>query len=239
MCRCSARQDTRGWTQTSSRCLADHGAVQRDACPPVLLVLEVLEDAGRTHPAADAHGDHAIARSPAPHLTHELDRELRPRRPHRVAERYGTAVDVGLLEVKPDLPDHRQRLRRERLVELDQVYLFEREPGELEHPGDGDRGPYSHYLGPHPADGEPDEAGERREAALLGLLALHHHDRSRPVAPLRGVAGRHRAPLLEDGRKFSELLQRGITRSLVTPEGRLRVADLSPLVHPVELDIEG
>jgi hypothetical protein len=43
------------------------------ACVMLSLVLQVLEDAGRPHPAADAHRDHAVAGAASPHLAYELD----------------------------------------------------------------------------------------------------------------------------------------------------------------------
>jgi hypothetical protein len=70
------------------------------------LVLQVLEDACGAHAAADAHGDHAVAAVATLHLVHELDGELGAGRAHRVAEGDRAAVDVGLLQVHADLPDH-------------------------------------------------------------------------------------------------------------------------------------
>src|SRR3712207_5097967 len=118
-------------------------------------------------PPAYTHGIHAVTRASPPHLVDELDGELGSRRPQRVAEGDGAAVDVRLLEVESHLSDHRERLRRESLVELDEIYLVEREAGQLQDLRDGDRGAYPHDLRPHPPDGEPDEARERREAASL------------------------------------------------------------------------
>src|SRR5215211_6123381 len=61
------------------------------------LVLEVLEDAGGPHSAADAHGDHTVAGAATLHLTDEVYGQFGPRRPHGVTERDRAAVHVGLL----------------------------------------------------------------------------------------------------------------------------------------------
>jgi hypothetical protein len=45
---------------------------------------------------------------------------------------------VGPIQAQPDLSDRGERLRRERLVELDEVYVLEREPGEPQDFRDGD-----------------------------------------------------------------------------------------------------
>src|ERR1700737_2808922 len=78
--------------------------------------LEILEDGGRPLAAADAHGDHAVSRSAAPHLAQELDSQLRAGRAQRMAERYRAAVHVDPLLAHAELSPHRPRLRGEGLV---------------------------------------------------------------------------------------------------------------------------
>src|SRR5215204_1007276 len=139
------------------------------------LILQVLEDPGRPHTAADAHGDEAVLRAAPLHLVDQLDRELGARRAHRVAERYGAAVDVGLLEVHPDLADHGERLGGEGLVELDEVDIVDRKPGLLQYLRDRHGRSYTHDFGPDATDGESDKPHERCEPAPLGLLPVHHN----------------------------------------------------------------
>src|SRR5215211_6461521 len=144
------------------------------------LILQVLEDAGGTHAAADAHGDEAVLRAAALHLVDQLYRELGACGAHGMAERDGPTVDVRLVEVHTHFTYHGQSLGRERLVELDEVDVVHREPGLLQHLRDGHRRSDAHDLGPDATNGEPDEAGERREPALLGLLPVHNDDRGGP-----------------------------------------------------------
>src|SRR4028119_1636009 len=61
----------------------------------------------------------------------------------------------------------------ERLVDLDEVDVLQREPGLLQHLRDGDARPDPHDLGPHPPDGEPDEPRHRREAPPPGPPPPH------------------------------------------------------------------
>ena len=52
--------------------------------------------------------------------------------PERVPERDRAAVDVDPGRVEAELVDADERLRRERLVELDEVEVVDVEPGALE-----------------------------------------------------------------------------------------------------------
>src|SRR5918997_797737 len=239
---CRTRHSMFGWsTAPPSQRGGDRNRPLRTRTPAEhpALVLQVLEDAGRAHTAADAHGNEAVLRLTALHLVDELDGERGAGGTHGVAERDRPPVNVRLLEVQPNLAHHGQELCRERLIELDKVQVVHREAGYVEHLGDSDHRPYAHDLRPHPADGEPHKADEWREPAALGLLAVHDHDRGCPVGALGRVAGRDRAVLLKDGRELGKLLQRGVARALVALEGRLVVEHLAALVHPVVLHIEG
>jgi len=85
-----------------------------------------------------------------------------------VAERDRTAVHVHALGVESQLPDDGQGLRRERLVQLDQVEIGDLEAGageELSHRGDG---PDPHHARIDAADGARYEAPERLGAEPLG-----------------------------------------------------------------------
>src|SRR5919107_1734672 len=199
------------------------------------LILQVLEDARGAHAAADAHGDEAVPGAAALHLVYQLHRELGAGGAHGVAERDGPAVDVGLVDVHADLAHHGEGLGRERLVELDEVYIVHREPGLLQHLRDGHHRPYAHAPGPDAPDGDPDEADEGREPTPLGLLPVHDDHGGGPVAPLRRVARGNGAVPLEGGPEFGELLGGGVARPSVAPEAGLRVPSLAVLVHPVVL----
>src|ERR1035437_1652187 len=85
-----------------------------------------LEDAGGAHASADTHGDHAVFDVPSRHLAQQGSGELRAGAAERMAERDGAAVDVDLGKIKAEHLDDGERLRGERLVQLDQVDIVER-----------------------------------------------------------------------------------------------------------------
>src|ERR1700719_2959590 len=94
--------------------------------------LEILENRRRTLPTADAHGDHAVSRPAPAHLAEELHGQLRAGSAERMSEGDRAAVDVDALLIHPELAHHRERLRAEGLVQLDEIDLVEREAGELQ-----------------------------------------------------------------------------------------------------------
>src|SRR5262245_52298468 len=95
----------------------------RRSCP--------LEDGRGTHAASDAHAHEAVPAAPALHLVEERRRQLRAGAAERVAERNRAAVHVEAVGIDGQLAEARDHLRREGLVELDEIDLVEREPGEL------------------------------------------------------------------------------------------------------------
>ena len=95
-----------------------------------MALIHRLEDPGRAHASAYAHGDHAVLRFAAGHLAEEGGGELGSGAAERVAEGNGSAVDVELGGVDAEHLDDGEGLRGEGLVELDEVDLIEREAGE-------------------------------------------------------------------------------------------------------------
>ena len=61
----------------------------------VQLSIQILEDAGSAHAAADAHADHAKLDVPALHLVDELGGQLGAGAAEGVPQGDGAAVDVG------------------------------------------------------------------------------------------------------------------------------------------------
>ena len=89
-----------------------------------------LEDPRGTHPAAHAHRDEPAPATSAPELVDQLRRELRTGRAEWVAERDRPAVDVHAILGHAELTHGGENLRRERLVEFDEVDVGERHAGE-------------------------------------------------------------------------------------------------------------
>src|SRR5258708_33750660 len=85
----------------------------------VLSALEILEDRGCSLAAADAHGDHAVARTSPPHLAEEVHGELCPGPSERMPARERAAVHADKLPVHRGLPLHAQRLPAQSRVQHD------------------------------------------------------------------------------------------------------------------------
>ena len=106
----------------------------------------------------------------------------------RVTEAGAAAVDVHDLLRDPELARRGDRHRAERLVDLPEVDVGDRQAGAVERLRDGERGrePGARRLEP---DRRPrDDAGHRREAVRRGVLARRDHDRGRGVVEPGGVA---------------------------------------------------
>src|SRR5581483_6892490 len=80
----------------------------------------------------DAECGEAVASAASAQLVQERDDEPRAAHPERVTESDRTAVHVHLPLVETKLADDDERLRGERLVQLDEVDLFEADAGALE-----------------------------------------------------------------------------------------------------------
>src|SRR5689334_13528667 len=117
------------------RMLQDTRQTRTGVMPTVASARIHLEQTRRAHPAADAHRHHADATALLPETVHELRRELRARRAKRMTERYRAAMHVDNTLIHPELLDHRDDLRGERLVELDHLDVIQRQARALERLG--------------------------------------------------------------------------------------------------------
>src|ERR1700754_4249537 len=91
---------------------------------------DALEHRGQALTPADAHRLEAVTDLATGHLPRERGEDPATGGAHRVAERDARAVDVEPIEVLPrELPltGDRQHLSGERLVQLDQVHVGQRE----------------------------------------------------------------------------------------------------------------
>src|SRR5690606_34511306 len=82
--------------------------------------------------AADAGAAEAVAAAATAQLVEKVDGDPCAGRGERMRQRDGTAVHVGALRIEAELTGHRRELRGERLVDLDEVHVVEREPRLLE-----------------------------------------------------------------------------------------------------------
>src|SRR5438552_16475193 len=145
-----------------------------------------------------------------------------------MAERDRTAVHVHLLRVEAELADHEEALRRERLVQLHEVDLLERDTGPVEQLPHGRDRADAHHARVDAGNRAADERAERLHAELAGLLLRGDHERCRPVLDPGGVAGGDGASLTEGGLERGEFLGGGVwPRMLVARD----VADRNELVR--------
>ena len=138
---------------------------------------------------------------------HELRRQLRASGAKWVAERNGAAVDVDLLFRHSELAHHRDDLRRERLVELDEVDVLHGEAGLLEHLRHRLERTHAHDVGLDASHRESNEPREGPHPALLGERATHQQQRRGAVGVGARVTGRHRAIRLERRPELRESLR--------------------------------
>ena len=118
--------------------------------------------------------------------------------------------------VDPELARDRDRLRRERLVQLDEIDVADREPGAVEQLAHRGHRPDPHHARVDAGDRRGDERAERLDAERARLLLRGDDDGSRTVVQARRVAGRDRAAGAERRLQRRELLECRLgTRMLV------------------------
>ena len=105
---------------------------------------------------------------------------------------------------------HRQRLGRERLVDLEHVDVFQAQAGLLEQRLHRRHRADAHVLRVHAGVAVGHQPAHRLQAALLGQAALHQHHRRRRVVDARGVAGRHGAVRIEHRLQPGQLFRRAV-----------------------------
>src|SRR6185295_17165263 len=149
---------------------------------------DALEDSRRALAGADAHRHHAVLEVLAAQRVDDGRRADRPGRAERMAERDRAADRIDLRRVEADGVDDRERLRGERLVELDPADVVQLQPRVRERRRDRLDRPDPHDLGRHAARREADEASERLEVELLDGLLARQDQRAGAVARLRAVA---------------------------------------------------
>ena len=120
------------------------------------------------------------------------------------------AVDVGAGGVEPQLPYHVNGLGGEGLVQLDQVDVVQGDARALQHLARRWHGAGAHVGRLDARHGPAHPTHARRDALRGRALGRHDDERGSGVVHPRGVAGGHRATVLEGGPERCELLDAGI-----------------------------
>src|SRR4051794_35592402 len=132
--------------------------------------LDSFEDGGEALADADAEGGDPVLAAAAAQLAAEGAGEAGAGAAERVAEGDRAAVDVEPLFVDPELTGAGEDLGGERLVDLDQVDVVEREAGVGERVGYRLQRPDAHDRRVDAGDAGGDDAGQRLGAEFLGAL---------------------------------------------------------------------
>ena len=123
-----------------------------------------------------------------------------------MAERDGAAVDVEAIRIDRQLAQTGEHLRGERLVQLHEADVVERQPRQLQRLANRRHGTDAEALRLNAGRGEGDEARQRLQAALLGERRRRDEHRRGAVARLRRVAGGDGAGRVEGRSKLGERL---------------------------------
>src|SRR4029450_8219401 len=169
-----------------------------------------LEDGRDALAATDAHGHQGAVSAGAGQLVQRLHGQDAAGRADRVAERDAAAVRVGALRRQLQVAHDRQRLRGERLVDLEHVDVLDLDPLLVQHRAHGRRRPDTHVARPDPGEPVGHQPPQGRQPALLGHPALGEHHRRRRVVDPGRVPGGHRSVGLEDRLELGHPLQGGV-----------------------------
>ena len=142
----------------------------------------------------------------------------------RVPQGDRATVRVDLLLVEAEIIDHGERLRGERLVELDHADLLERAPGALEHLAHRRHRPDAHDRRIDAAARVGQDPRPDRSIQLGRARGLHQNHGGAGVVHARGVAGGHRAVGLERGRELGHRLGRGVLADVLVASELRRLA---------------
>src|SRR5690606_281624 len=184
-----------------------------------------LYDYGHPLPATDACGAECVTAAATIQLVQQVDRYACAGRGEGMRDRDRTAVDVRLLGIQAELFRDRGELRRERLVDVDEVHVVELESGLRECLARGGRGTDAHDLGLDAGNAPRDESPERLQALTLGPLRVGNHDCGRTITDAARIAGRHQTVLAEVRLERSERFERRLgTHVLIRVEHDVALA---------------
>src|SRR5712671_7287874 len=155
------------------------------SCP---LWLKVLENPGSAHPPAHAHRHQAITRVTTLEFTNYSRGQLGSGTSKRMSQSNRAAVGVHAFRIESGLLNHRQRLRRKSLVQLDDVDVRKLQPRHLERLRNREYGPEPHFFGLVSSRCESNVTCQRLNAQRLRTFCRHDHRRRRAVGHLRRVA---------------------------------------------------
>src|SRR3954451_19621199 len=135
----------------------------------------ILDHGGEALANAYAHGGESVTHAAPPHLPYERGEQARARAAERMAERDRAAVHDQLLVRDAELARTGQRLRRERLVQLDQPDVVDRQIGALQSLAAGRDRADAHVRGINPGGAHRHDARQRLAAPRRRALPRGGH----------------------------------------------------------------
>src|SRR6185437_2344109 len=152
--------------------------------PSWIYLRRALKNSSRAHPPADAHRDQPIARFPPLHLAQNSRRQLRSCAAERVPQRHRTAIHIHAPRVQSRKFDHRQRLRRKRLIQFDHVDLIQRQSRNLQRLRDRVHRPHTHFFGRTSGRSKRHKPYQWLQSQCTRAFATHHHGGRRRITHL-------------------------------------------------------
>src|SRR5579862_4694796 len=180
------------------------------------------EDRG-AHSHADAERGEPVAALALTEPVGELGDEAHPCRRERVpaGDRTAVRIEPGVVRVDAELVAPRQHLDGERLVQLEDVDLVERDPRLLEHTAGGRDGADAHQVRLDAGVCVADEAEPRLEPDLVERFLGGEERRRRAVREPGRVAGGDAAAGTEGGLQPGESLHGRLGAQELVPLGEL------------------
>src|SRR6516165_12458461 len=148
-----------------------------------------LEEPGAALPAADAHGHHAPLGLPAPAFLQDVAGQASAGHAEGMADRDRAAVDVVFRRIDLEPIAAVQALAGERLVQLPDIDVVDLEAMPLQKFWHGEHRANTHLIRLATRDRPGHEAAHRLDAALLGILGFHQHNRGGTVGKLACIPG--------------------------------------------------
>src|SRR6185437_14735658 len=148
-----------------------------------------LEQTRAALAAADAHGDDAPLGLAAMTFLEDVAGEPRAGHAEGMADCERAAIDIVLGRIDAELVARIEALARESLVQLPDIDVVDLQALALQQLRHGVDRADSHLVRLAARGGPGHETSHRIEAALLGILGFHQHDRGGAVGELAGISG--------------------------------------------------
>ncbi|GEM_PF-114405 len=179
-------------------------AARPESGPPEIGLVRFPE-AGDALADADAHGRSRPPAAPSPQLVQQRGGDPGAGAAERVTDGDRATVDVDQFAVAAELIDDRDRLRRERLIDLEQLQIADLPARPGKRPGHRRDRADAHVVGMHPGGRRSGIPGQRLGAGCQHGPLRHQQQPGGAIVETRGVPAGDRAALPERWRSAGQL----------------------------------